>query len=90
MKPSSIAPQPVESREAPTTPQDPSPLRGTLGSSLRSPAEVEGNAPPDRERRVNSPALSARGSRPSPRTSDEGGKSLVGELWLEEPQPGRV
>ena len=32
-------------------PQDPSPLRGTLGSSLRSPAEGEGNErfppPPD-------------------------------------------
>ena len=28
-------------------------------------------SPPDRDRRVDSPALSARGSRPSPRTSDE-------------------
>ena len=28
-------------------------------------------SPPDRERRVNSPALSSRGSRPSPRTLDE-------------------
>ena len=27
---------------APPPPQDPSPLRGTLGSSLRSPAEGEG------------------------------------------------
>ena len=30
MRPSSIAPTPVESREAPLTPQHPSPLRGTL------------------------------------------------------------
>ena len=43
MRPSSIAPNPAESREAPPTPQHPSPLRGTLGSSLRSQAEVEGN-----------------------------------------------
>ena len=43
MRPSSIAPNPVESREAPPTPQYPSPLRDTLVSSLRSPAEVEGN-----------------------------------------------
>ena len=28
-------------------------------------------SPPDRDRRVDSPALSARGSRPSPGTSDE-------------------
>ena len=53
MRPSSIAPNPVavapdpaESRGAPPPPQDPSPLRGTLGSSLRSPAEGEGHAPP--------------------------------------------
>ena len=38
----SVAPDPAESRGAPPTPQDPSPLRGTLGSSLRSPAEGEG------------------------------------------------
>ena len=46
MRPSSIATNPVEFREAPPTPQRPSPLRGTLGSSLRSPAEVEGNESP--------------------------------------------
>ena len=39
MRPSSIAPNPAESREAPPNPQRPSPLRGTLGSCLRSPAE---------------------------------------------------
>ena len=39
----SIAPDPAESRGSPPTPQDPSPLRGTLGSSLRFPAEGEGN-----------------------------------------------
>ena len=33
----------AESRGAPPPPQDPSPLRGTLGSSLRSPAEGEGS-----------------------------------------------
>ena len=43
MRPSSIVPKSAESREAPPTPQYPSPLRGTLGSSLRSPAEGEGN-----------------------------------------------
>ena len=36
MRPSSIAPNPAESQEAPPTPQHPSPLRATLGSSLRS------------------------------------------------------
>ena len=41
MRPSSIAPNPAESRGAPPPPQDPSPLRGTLGSSLRSPADRE-------------------------------------------------
>ena len=30
-------------KAGPPTPQHPSPLRGTLGSSLRSPGEVEGN-----------------------------------------------
>ena len=40
---SSVAPDPAESRGAPPPPQDPSPLRGTLGSSLRSPAEGEGH-----------------------------------------------
>ena len=34
---------PADSREALPTTQHPSPLRGTVGSSLRSPAEVEGN-----------------------------------------------
>ena len=43
MRPSSIAPNPEESRDGPPTPQHPSPLRGTMGSSLRSPGEVEGN-----------------------------------------------
>ena len=38
---SSVAPDPAESRGGPPPPQDPSPLRGTLGSSLRSPAEGE-------------------------------------------------
>ena len=58
MRPSSIAPTPVESREAPLTPQHPSPLRGTLGSSLRSPAEVEGNEgfPPPLEKDLDSPS----------------------------------
>ena len=42
VRPSSVAPDPAESRGAPPPPQDPSPLRGTLGSSLRSPAEGEG------------------------------------------------
>ena len=36
VRPSSVAPDPAESREALPTPQDPSPLRGTLGSSLTS------------------------------------------------------
>ena len=42
VRPSSVAPDPAESRGAPPPPQDPSPLRGTLGSSLRSPEEGEG------------------------------------------------
>ena len=42
VRPSSVAPDPAGSRGAPPPPQDPSPLRGTLGSSLRSPAEGEG------------------------------------------------
>ena len=33
----------VGARDGPPTPQHPSPLRGTLGISLRSPGEVEGN-----------------------------------------------
>ena len=58
MRPSSFEPTPAESREAPLTPQHPSPLRGTLGSSLRSPAEGEGNEgfPPPLEKDFNSPA----------------------------------
>ena len=43
VRPSSVAPDPAESRGAPPSPQDPWPLSGTLGSSLRSPAEGEGN-----------------------------------------------
>ena len=39
--------------QADSLPQDPSPLRGTLGSSLRSPAEGEGHEgfppPPDKD-----------------------------------------
>ena len=58
MRPSSIAPSPAESREAPSTPQYPSPLRGPLGSSLRSPAEVQGNEafPPQPEKDLESPS----------------------------------
>ena len=39
-------------------PQDPSPHRGTLGSSLRSPAEGEGNEgfPPPPEKELESPS----------------------------------
>ena len=58
MSPSSIATNPAESREAPPTPQYPSTLRDTLGSSLRSPAEVEGNDffPPQPEKDLESPS----------------------------------
>ena len=58
MRPSSIAPTPAESREAPLTPQHRSPFRGTLGSSLRSSAEVEGNEgfPPPLEKDLDSPS----------------------------------
>lgn len=57
-RPSSIAPHPVASREAPPAPQSPSPLRGTLGRSLRSRAEVEGNEGflPQPEKDLESPA----------------------------------
>ena len=52
-RPSSVAPDPAESRGAQPPPQDPWPLRGTLGSSLRSPAEGEGHEgfppPPDKD-----------------------------------------
>ena len=43
---------------SPLPPQDPSPLRGTLGSSLRSPAEGEGNEgfPPPPEKNLDSPS----------------------------------
>ena len=34
VRPSSVAPDPAESRGAPPPPQDPSPLRGTLGQGL--------------------------------------------------------
>ena len=40
VRPSSVAPDPAESRGAPPPPQDPSPLRGTLGSSLLRPAAL--------------------------------------------------
>ena len=36
-----------------------------------APLHLSPFSPPDHDRRVDSPALSARGSRPSPRTSDE-------------------
>ena len=43
----------IYTRGAPPPPQDPSPLRGTLGSSLRSPAEGEGHEgfppPPEKD-----------------------------------------
>ena len=56
MRPSSIAENPVESREAPPTSQYPCPLKGTLGSSLRSQAEVEGKEgfPPQPEKDLES------------------------------------
>ena len=58
VRPSSVAQGPAESQEAPPTPQDASPLRGTLGSSLRSPAEGEGNEcfPPPPEKDLESPS----------------------------------
>ena len=58
VRPSSVAPDPAESRGAPPPPQDPSPLRGTLGSSLRSPAEGEGNEgfPPPPDKDLESPS----------------------------------
>ena len=58
VRPSSVGQDPAESREAPPTPQDASPLRGTLGSSLRSPAEGEGNEgfPPPPEKDLESPS----------------------------------
>ena len=58
MRPSFIAPSPEESREAPPTPQHPSPIRGTMGSSLRSPAEFEGNEafPPQPQKDLECPS----------------------------------
>ena len=58
MRPSSFAPSPAESQEAPPTAQYPSPLRGTVGRSLRSPAEVEGNEgfPPPPKKDLESPS----------------------------------
>ena len=51
-------PDPAVSRGAPPPPQHPSPLRGTLGSFLRSPAEVEGNEgfPPQPKKELESPS----------------------------------
>ena len=53
-----VVQDPVESQEAPLTPQDASPLRVTLGSSLRFPAEGEGNEcfPPPSEKDLESPS----------------------------------
>ena len=64
VRPSSVAPDPAESREAPPPPQDPSPLRGTLGSSLRSPAEGEETRVSRRPPRKTSRVLLQRVSRP--------------------------
>ena len=80
VRPSSIAPFPAESRGAPPPPQEPSPLRGTLGSSLRSPAEGEGpsgggplgrwsrgrRCPPHRAHFFRPPLLCPSGSQPPP------------------------
>ena len=64
VRPSSVAPDPAESRGAPPPPQDPSPLRGTLGSSLRSPAEGEGKEgfPPPPEKDLESQIARRRGN----------------------------
>ena len=62
-RPSSIAPDPAESRGAPPPLQDPSPLRGTLGSSLRSPAEGEASGENPHGRRSSRKPL----RRPRPR-----------------------
>ena len=53
-----VAPDPAESRGAPPPPQDPSPLRCTPGSSLRSPAEGEGHEgfPPPPDKDLESPS----------------------------------
>ena len=64
VRPSSFATSPAESRKAPPTPQNHSPIRGTMGSSLRSPAEVEGNEgflpPPEKDlERTSSTRLEA-------------------------------
>ena len=47
------------SREAQPTPQRPSPLRGTQGSSLRSPAEVGENTRKHVERQLGAESISA-------------------------------
>ena len=63
------------------TPSFPSQPEGKIGLPRANP-----RAPPDRERRVDSPALSARGSRPSPCTSDEAvsrGNSRRIESWTQ-------
>ena len=64
VRPSSVAPDPVESREAPPTPQDPSPLRGTLGSSLRSPARRQHSQRP-RSGRADTRQVESRLPRPA-------------------------
>ena len=58
VRPSFLAQDPAESRGAPPPPQDPSPLRGTLGSSQMSPAEGEGieGFPPPPEKDLESPS----------------------------------
>ena len=58
VRPSSFATSPAKSRKAPPTPQDHSPIRGTMGSSLRSPVEVEGNEcfPPQPKKDLESPS----------------------------------
>ena len=58
VRPSSFATSPAESRKAPPTPQNHSPIRGTMGSSLRSPAEVEGNEafPPQPQKDLECPS----------------------------------
>ena len=58
VRPSSFATSPAESRKAPPTAQDHLPIRGTMGSSLRSPAEVEGNEafPPQPQKHLECPS----------------------------------
>ena len=69
VRPSSVAPDPAEARGGPPPIQDRSPLRGTLASSLRSPAEGEGHEgfpPPPRERPRESFFNASRGPSPLP------------------------